>query len=390
MPNFPGSNNALPGVYTLVETFSSGLSIPSGVRLAAIIGEGQRQETIVGQANGGGNDGFDPTYSGSNGSDGRHFLLSTAPIVSNRTTLYKSGVPLTGLEGTIDGTTFSSQYDYKIDIENGQIELQTASLVDQGGSYYSASALNVGNGTISSLTLVDANAPTETWTARVSSVIRDTNGDPIDGYARFVVTGSVSGTVLDGYGNTIYWQSNGEIVSNGILSFAINEGTETFTEGDRFTIQVQSGVLQIDESLTATYIAEEDLNDPEFFTDLDELSQKHGSPSLTNRLSLGGQLAFANGTPGVWALQAAPSVPRRVSYILEEDASGGSTQDDLTFALPLNVVPDADSNINFFITDPTTSVESQIVPNKVPFYNATITANPYGSLTMQHIVILIL
>lgn len=378
MPNFPGDNNALPGVYTLVETFSSGLSIPTGVRLAAIIGEGQRRETIIAQANGNGNDGFDPTYSGPNGADGRHFLLSTAPIVSNRTTLFRNGIPLDGTEGTIDGSAFSSQFDYKIDIETGQIELQRAALVDQGGSFYSASALNVGDGVISSLQLVDPNAPTETWTVRVSSVIRDGYGDPIDGYAKFVVSGSLSGTLLDGYGNTIFWQSNGSVVSNGVLSFAISEGSTPFQEGDRFTIQVKGGVLNTDDSLSATYIAEVDLNDPEFFTDLDELTQKHGDPSLTNRLSLGAQLAFANGTPGVWAVQAAPAVPRRVSYILEEEASGGATEDDLTFALPVGIVPDTYSNINFFITDPTTGVESQIIPNKVPFYNSTIEANPFG------------
>jgi len=378
MPNFPGDNNALPGVYTLVETFSSGLSIPTGVRLAAIIGEGQRRETIIAQANGNGNDGFDPSFSGPNGSDGRHFLLSAAPIVSNRTTLFRNGVPLDGTEGAIDGSSFSSEFDYKIDIETGRIELQKAALVDQGGSFYSASSLNVGDGTISSLELVDPNAPTETWTVRVSSVIRDGYGDPIDGYAKFVVTGSTSGTLLDGYGNTIFWQSNGTVVSNGVLSFAINEGMTPFQEGDRFTIQVRGGILNVDDSLTATYISEADLNDPEFFTDLDELTQKHGDPNLTNRLSLGAQLAFANGTPGVWAVQAAPAVPRRVSYILEEEASGGSTEEDLTFALPIGITPDTDSNINFFITDPTTGVESQVIPNKVPFYDSTIEANPFG------------
>lgn len=378
MPNFPGSNNAIPGVYTLIETFSSGISIPTGVRLAAIIGEGQRQETIIAQANGNGNDGFDPTYSGTNGRDGRHFLLSTAPVISNRTTLYKNGIPLVGLEGAIDGSNFSSEYDYKIDIQTGRIELQKAALVDQGGSFYRSNSLNTGDGIISSLELVDKNAPTETWTVRVSSVVRNSSGDPIDGYAKFVVSGSESGTILDGYGNTIFWQSNGNVVSNGILSFAISEGTVPFSEGDRFTIQVDSGVLLTDESLTANYIAEIDINDPEFFTDMDALSQKHGIPSTTNRLSLGARLAFANGTPGVWAVQAAPAVPRRISYILEEEASGGSEENDLIFALPVNVIPDTDTNINFFITDPVTGVESQILPNKVPFFDVTISGNPYG------------
>ena len=378
MPSFPGSENALPGVYTLVETFSSGLSLPAGVRLSAIVGEGQRQETIVAQARGGGNDGFDPTYSGPNGADGRHFLTSTAPIISNRTTLYKNGIPLTGVEGTIDGNSFNSTYDYKIDIETGQIELQVAAIVDQGGSYYTSSSLNVGDGLISNLQLLDANAPEETWVIRAVSILRDSNGDPIDGYARFVANGSTSGTILDGYGNVINWQSNGVVVDNGILSFSIAEGASSFSEGDTFTIKVSSGVLSVDDSLTINYIAELDLNDPEFFTDLDELSKKHGNPSTANRLSLGAQLEFANGSPGLWAVQAAPSIPRRVSYILEEDASGGATYADLAFALPVGVIPDADTEIKFFITDPVTNVESQIIPNKVSFYDATITDEPFS------------
>lgn len=378
MPNFPGSNNALPGVYTLVETFSSGLSIPSGVRLPVLMGEGQRQETIVALANGGGNDGLDPTYSGPNGSDGRHFILNFAPIVSNRTTLYRNGIPIVGIEDVIDDNTFSNAYDYRINITNGEIELQQAYLVDLGGSYYRPGALNVGNGLVNNLTLIDPNAPSESWTIRCVSVIRDGYGDPIDGYAKFIATGSVSGTILDGYGNQVFWQSNGTTTNNTVLSFNITEGTQTFREGDVFIAEVRGGALQAGESLAATYIAVADINDLQFFTDQDSLARKHGTPSLTNRLSLGGLLTFANGTPGTWTCQTAPSIPRRVSYVLNESFSGGSTEDDLTFPLPLNVIPDTDSNINFFITNPITGVESQILPNKVTFYNPIITGSPFS------------
>ena len=377
MPNFPGDNNALPGVYTLVETFSSGLSIPTGVRLAVLMGEGARRETIVASANGSGNDGFDATYSGPNGADGRHFLLSAAPVIENRSTIYKNGIPLFGTEGVIDGNGFSSQYDYKLDPETGQIELREAALIDQGGRFYTASSLNTGNGTINNLSLIDPNAPSETWTIRVSSVLRDGYGDPIDGYAKFVANGSVSGSPLDGYGNNVFWSSDGVVIDNGILRFSISEGSETFREGDRFVIEVKGGALLSGDTLSATYIAEVDINDPEFFTDLDELTQKHGSPTLSNTLSLGAQLAFANGTPGVWAIQTAPPVPRRMSYLLKEVASGDNDSEDLTFPLPLDVRPDADTNINFFITDPATGVETQLSPpNKVSFYDQQITANP--------------
>lgn len=377
--NFPGATGAVPGVYSEVITTSRGVSIPGGLRIAAIMGEGARVERLISSAIGGGNDGLDPTCTTTTGSDGRHFKLTYVPIVSNRLVLFKNGIPLTGLEEDsfqLTGGTFSSRYQYRYDTILGCIELQTAALVDQGGAFFSTSTANVGNGTINGLTLVDDNAPSETWTVRCSTVIRDGYGDPIDGYAKFVVQGSISGVILDGYGNAITWQSNGTVVSNGILQFSITEGSTAFREGDSFTIEVESGALVRGDSLTATYIAEADINDPYFFSDLDELQEKHGAASLTNRLSLGAQIAFANQPPGVMACQAAPSVPRRVSYVLEESASGGALVDDLSFALQVGVVPDFDSNINFFVTDPLTGVETQIIPNKVSFYDAAITASP--------------
>lgn len=377
MPNFPGSQGAAPGPYVEVATNSTGVSVPGGQRLAVILGEGSRVERLVSSAVGSGRDGLNTNYTSSNGTDGRHFLLSVFPIVSNRSTLFKNGVPLVGLEETFTpGTSFSSVYDYRLDTESGRIELQSAALVDQGGSFYVPSSSNAGTGTISSLTLQDSNAPTETWTVRCASVRRDGYGTPIEGSARFIAQGSVSGILLDGYGNQVVWQSNGVVNSNTILSFAINEGGSVFREGDKFTIKVKGGTLSRGDSLVAHYIGVSDINDPEFFTDLDDVVTKHGSPSLTNRLSLGAQLAFANNPPGIWTCQTAPAVPRRVSYILRESASGNSSSDDLEFRLPLGVVPDVDSNINFFVTDPVTQVETQIIPNKVDFYDADYTSSP--------------
>jgi hypothetical protein len=376
MPSIPGTSAPLPDVYTQITTLSSGVSVPSSGRLAALLGEGSRVETLVASARGGGKDGLNPTYSGTNGQDGRHFQLSFVPLISNRTTLFKNGIPLVGLEDNIDSSSFPSQYDYRVEIDNGEIELQTAALVDQGGSFYMASPLNVGTGGISSLTLIDVNAPTESWTIRCTSVIRDGYGNPIDGYAKFIAQGSISGIVLDGYGNQIVWSSNGVLVNNGILSFKISEGLTALREGDKFTIKVKGGALLNGDSLVATYIAETDINDVEFFSDINALTAKHGSSSLTNRLSLGAQLAFANVPPGVFTCQTAPSIPRRVSYQLVDSATGKTTIDDLTFDLPINVTPDFGSKINFFITDPVTGIETQITPNKTPFYDPTITATP--------------
>jgi hypothetical protein len=265
-------------------------------------------------------------------------------------------------------------------------------LVDQGGAFYSASTLNEGNGTISSLTLADVNAPTETWNIRCVSVRRDGYGDPIPGFAKFVAQGSVSGTLLDGYGTQFSWSSDGVSVSNGVLSFTVTEGGTPFVEGDRFTIRVKGGALTRGDSLIATYIAELDLNVPEFFTDPDAFRTKHGTANLSSPLAIGGQLAFANNPPGIFAVQCAPAIPRRQSFVLEAEASGAALLDDLKFPLPLNVLPDTDSNINFFVTDSLTGVESQLLLNKVTFFNPSFTASPsafiFGSDEYSYTVVL--
>jgi hypothetical protein len=380
--NYPGAGKAVPSTAVDIRTLIAGISVPAGIRTMLLMGEGAREEIIVSNANGEGNDGLDPTYNSTTGSDGRHFLLgagqAVAPLIENRTRLFKNGIELTVLEGTITGSTFDSRFDVKVDPATGEIELQPAYLVDQGGALYSASSSNVGDGTISNLELIDPNAPAETWSVRCTTVRRDGYGNPIDGYAIFVVRGTVSGSPLDGYGNQITWQSNGTITDNGILKFAINEGTVAFREGDSFTIQVAGGSLISGDELSAIYIPEIDINDWQWFDNINVLGAKHGTPSTTNTISLGAQIGWANGTPGVYALETAPPVPRRISYVLKDSANGQADLEDLTFELPLNVTPDSNSNINFFVTDAATEVESQILPNKVPFYDPTITSNPSG------------
>ena len=122
--NFEGAGNAVPGVYTKVSTLVTGVSVPAGTRLAVIIGEGAREETLVSDALGDGNDGFNSSYTSTTGSDGRHFLLgsgtlSVAPVVENRTRLFKNGIELTVLEGTISSSTFSNRYDARVDPTTG-------------------------------------------------------------------------------------------------------------------------------------------------------------------------------------------------------------------------------------------------------------------------------
>lgn len=383
MPNFPGGQGVLPGPFTDVITQSRGIAVPGGLRIAAMIGEGSTDETIVSQANGGGNDGLNPTYTSTSGADGRHFQLSAFPLISNRTTLFKNGVPLVGLESLIDSNSFSNQYDYRIDISTGRIELQKAHLVDQGGSLYVPLSTNVGLGTLSSLSLTDLNAPPETWTIRCVSVQRNSLNQPIQKTAKFLAFGSVSGAKLDANGNPVVWVADGNTVTNGVLTFAINENQNMgnsispFREGDGFTILVDSGVLVRNDSLTANYIPVLNLNDPFQTQGMDDVVTRHGLPSVSNNLSLGGQLAYANGASVLVTVQAAPPMPRRTSYILEDAINAlALNNDEFIFPLPVGVVPDFNSNIHFFVKNNATNVETQILPNKLPFYTLDTSGQP--------------
>lgn len=379
MANIEGGS-ILPGVSTIVETLSRGASVPGGTRIAAFIGEGSRSETVVASALGGGQDGLDPTYTSTSGSDGRHFALTLAPIISNRTQLFRSGLPLVGLEQTITtSSTFSDAYDYRIDIETGHIELQTAHLVDQGGLFYVSGAANTGAGTIGNLQLLDVNAPSETWSIKCISVSRNGLNQPIAQTAKFIAVGTVSGNKLDANGNPIVWTSNGTVTSNSILSFKIIE-TTPFVEGDNFIVKVNSGVLNANDTLTASYIPVSNLNDPLFIANMDEITKKHGPTSLDNNLSLGCQLAFANQAPGIMCVQAAPPMPRRTSYQLTTNFLATSTNpDDFVFPLPPGVEPNINSNIHFFVKNNTTNVEKQVLPNKFPFFTLDTIGNPSTS-----------
>ena len=92
--NIPGATSVVPGAYSETRTIQTGVSVPVGNRTPVIIGEGLTEEVLVGSANGKGNDGFDPTYSTTKGSDGRHFLFGkgqtvVAPTVQNRSQLLR-------------------------------------------------------------------------------------------------------------------------------------------------------------------------------------------------------------------------------------------------------------------------------------------------------------
>lgn len=382
MPNIPGATNVLPGVFSEVVTDSRGVSIPGGLRITAIIGEGSTDETIVSSAVGNGNDGLDDTFTTSSGADGRHFQLANFPLIQNRTKIYKNGILLQGTEGS----TLSETYDYMLDYTTGQLELQTAYIQDQGGSDYTELSTNVGDGYLSTLTLVDINAPSETWTIRCISVQRNVSNNPIDDTAKFLAFGSISGAKLDSNGNPIIWKADGYVVSNGIISFAIYEtkslgvSVSPFRDGDGFIIKVKSGALNRNDSLTANYIPQLNLNDPLYLEGMDDVTKRHGFPSTDNNLSLGSQLLFANQSPGVLSVQSAPPMPRRTSYLLSDGVPTPSTNDDdFIFPLPNGVTPDPNSEIHFFTTHPTTKVETQILPNKLTYYTLDTAGYPTTS-----------
>jgi tail sheath protein len=383
MANIPGiSGTVLPGTIVNVTTLSRGASVPGGIRVASIIGQGAASQTIISSALGGGQDGLDPTYTTTTGQDGRHFTLAAAPVIQNRTSLFKNGIPLVVLESTITTTTtFSNIYDAQLDINTGHILLQSAYLVDQGGTFYSASTSNVGIGVINGLTLVDAEAPTETWTIKCVSVQHNNMNQPIAGTAIFTAIGTVSGNVRNANGVTTTWIANNTVASNGILSFSIQETAGTpFEPGDSFTVGVKSGVLNHNDSLTASYIPTGNLNSPIFLQSMTDITNMFGPTSLSNNLSLGCQLAFANGGPGIMCVQAAPPLPRRTSYVLDTSVNALSLNpEEFIFTLPLGVVPDPNSQIHFFVTNPTTAVETQLLPNKFPFYTLGTSGQPSTS-----------
>jgi len=385
MPNIPGISGYIqPTVVSRVRTLQRALSIPGGLRVLSIVGEGRQEELIIDAAVGDGTDGFDPTFTTTPTEGyGRFFKTSNTNLVENRTTLLLNGSELRVLEAENDGTSFSSQYDARLDPATGEIELQSASIVDQGGLLYAVGSGNTGDGYLSTPVLTDTNAPPEIWTIRCVSVLRDSYGAAIRGQATFTAKGSVSGSLADEYGQTYTWRSDGTTTDNGILSFAIfNLSPNTpFEVGDRFTIEVDSKVLQSRDSLEARYIATADLNDPTTYTEPSQLFTKYGTPSTENTLSLGAQMAFENGATSILAMQAKPPMPRRTSEIVlpaynsvtgRGGATGNSDPDDLIFPIETPGKPDTDTVVHFFILG-TDGTETQIFPNKVNFYNPDIT-----------------
>ena len=235
MANIPGISGYIqPGAFARDRVVTKAVSIPGGLRIAAIMGEGISEQVLVESAAGGGSDGVadcSPTGSG----DGRFFKLSSFPVVSGRTELLLNGVQLYGIEQEIDESGFDSRFDFRLDTQTGCIELQSPSIKDQGGKGFSVSSLNIGNGTAPStdfpcsvLDVIDLSAPAERWTLKCVSVVRDSSGSPVPGRATFSVVGEKSGQLYDQSGNPIFFHSTYFTSSSGSVSGNIDPCSDAY------------------------------------------------------------------------------------------------------------------------------------------------------------------
>lgn len=109
-----------------------------------------------------------------------------------------------------------------------------------------------------------------------------------------------------------YFEFSSFPVKSGSLSvFLFRKNREILIDPKDYKFQADSGQLVLDhpleaqESLRVEYISESDLQSPEIFlpSQLDNLYKKHGSPSLSNPLSLAAQIAFENGATRILAIQ---------------------------------------------------------------------------------------
>lgn len=200
MANIPGISGYIqPGVFARDRVVSRGVSIPGGIRVLSILGEGSKEQVLVESALGLGQDGV---ASPDGEVNGRFFKLSDYPVVSGRTSLYLNNSLLFGKQEKISGT-LDSKYDYRIDISSGYIELKGASLKDFGGKSYSASSSNVGLGQIKKIILLDPDMSAEKYTVRCATVVRGPSGEPIPGRSKFSVSGNTSGVSRDANGNQV-------------------------------------------------------------------------------------------------------------------------------------------------------------------------------------------
>lgn len=237
MANIPGTSGYVqPGVFARDIVRSTGTSAAGTGRTLVIMGEGINSSTLVLSAAGGGLDG-DAEASPTGDPKGRFFKIAGAPLVSGRTEVYvtSNGVQtsLFGKQEVISSSALDSKYDFRLDIDNGYLELQGPSIMDQNGSLYSTSSTTnsgggmYGNGVIvdgvygdyNLLQIQDDTLPNGTvLTLKCTSVSRDSNNLPIAGTAQFELRQKIgSGTnsvIRSGIKLTYFEETDGAISGN--------------------------------------------------------------------------------------------------------------------------------------------------------------------------------
>lgn len=120
--------------------------------------------------------------------------------------------------------------------QNSRLALQS------DGYYYTAGIGNKGTGTLNNLQVISSLAPSETWTIKCVFVQRDNFGAIIPRSAKFEAFGSLSESARTPGGSPFVWDVYGTVLSNGILSFGIQE-ISTFALGDTFSCQVLGATI---------------------------------------------------------------------------------------------------------------------------------------------------
>lgn len=133
MVNIPGILGfSIPGAFTIVRSRQGAVTLPGGPTIMAIMGQGQRELTLVESANGGGQDGspaqFDPRLE----PDGRHFALTRAPVVPGSVQLFLNprfdgtDVPLIEITDPAEGAAWADEFGINTATQVDQINGDTA------------------------------------------------------------------------------------------------------------------------------------------------------------------------------------------------------------------------------------------------------------------------
>ena len=122
-----------------------------------------------------------------------------------------------------------------IDPADGYLVVLPASSAANIRLTYTANPDNTGDGYIDGYIAVNGML-NQTFNIVCVFVQQDIDGYSIPETAKFECISPIAGNPVDGYGNYIVWQANGEVLSNGLLSFSVVDGYVPFVVGDSFTI----------------------------------------------------------------------------------------------------------------------------------------------------------